>query len=37
MLGHKDASMTLDVFGDLYTEDLKALADRLEERFRGAA
>ena len=37
MLGHKDASMTLDVYGDLYTEDLEALADRLEERFRGAA
>jgi integrase len=37
MLGHKDASMTLNVYGDLYTDDLEALADRLEERFRGAA
>jgi integrase len=37
MLGHKRASMTLDVYGDLYTEDLEALADRLDERYRGAA
>jgi integrase len=37
MLGHKHASMTLDVYGDLYTEDLEALADRLDERLRGAA
>ena len=31
------ASMTLDVYGHLYTEDLEELADRLEERIRGAA
>lgn len=37
MLGHKNASMTLDVYGHLYTEDLEALADRLDERYRGAA
>jgi integrase len=37
MLGHKHASMTLDVYADLYTEDLEALADRLDERLRGAA
>jgi len=37
MLGHKRASMTLDVYGHLYTEDLEALADRLDERYRGAA
>jgi integrase len=37
MLGHKTASMTLDVYGHLYTEDLEALAERLDERYRGAA
>jgi integrase len=37
MLGHKHASMTLDVYGDLYAEDLEALAERLDERLRGAA
>jgi len=37
MLGHKNASMTLDVYGHLYTEDLEALSDRLDERYRGAA
>jgi integrase len=37
MLGHKHAAMALDVYGDLYTEDLEALADRLDERLRGAA
>jgi hypothetical protein len=37
MLGHKNASMTLDVYADLYTEDLEALVDRLDGRLRGAA
>jgi integrase len=37
MLGHKNASMTLDVYGDLYTEDLEDLADRLDKRLRGVA
>ncbi len=37
MLGHKTASMTLDVYGHLYTEDLEALAERLDEQYRGAA
>lgn len=37
MLGHKHASMTLDIYGHLYTDDLEDLADRLEERIRGAA
>jgi integrase len=37
MLGHKHASMTLDVYGHLYTEDLEDLANRLDERIRGVA
>jgi integrase len=37
MLGHKHASMTLDVYGDLHTEDSEALAHRLDERLRAAA
>ena len=37
MLGHKNASVTLDKYGHLYTEDLADLADRLDEKFRGAA
>lgn len=36
MLGHKNASMTLDQYGHLYTEDLSDLADRLDEKFRAA-
>ena len=37
MLGHKTASITLDRYGHLYDEDLIALADRMDQRFRGAA
>ena len=37
MLGHKTASMTLDVYGHLYTEDLETVAEQLDERIRGAA
>jgi integrase len=37
MLGHKTASITLDRYGHLYDEDLIALADLMDERFRGAA
>jgi integrase len=37
MLGHKTASITLDRYGHLYDEDLIALADLMDEKFRGAA
>jgi len=37
MLGHRHASMTLDRYGHLYTEDLEAVAEKLDERFRGVA
>lgn len=37
MLGHKNASMTLDLYSHLYTEDLEDLAARLDERYRNAA
>jgi integrase len=37
MLGHKKASMTLDRYGHLYTEDLEDLAHRLDEKFRNTA
>ena len=37
MLGHKHASMTLDVYGHLYTDDLEAIADRLDGVLRAAA
>ena len=37
MLGHKLASMTLDQYGHLSTEDLEDLADRLDEQFRAVA
>jgi len=37
MLGHRHASMTLDRYGHLYTEDLEDVADRLDVVFRGAA
>jgi len=30
MLGHAKASMTLDVYADLFDEDLDGVADRLE-------
>jgi hypothetical protein len=31
MLGHAKASMTLDVYADLFDDDLEAVADRLDE------
>ncbi|PSL02510.1 site-specific recombinase XerD [Haloactinopolyspora alba] len=31
MLGHKSAAMTLDVYADLFDDDLEAVADRLDE------
>ncbi len=37
MLGHRRASMTLDVYGHLYAHDLEDLAERLDERLRGIA
>jgi integrase len=36
MLGHAKASMTLDVYADLFDDDLEAVADRLDELARGA-
>lgn len=36
MLGHASAAMTLDVYGELWDEDLDHLADRLEEKRQGA-
>jgi hypothetical protein len=36
MLGHASAKMTLDTYGSLFDEDLEDLADRLDDRFRGA-
>lgn len=32
MLGHASAAMTLDVYADLFDDDLTAVADRLDER-----
>jgi len=32
MLGHASAAMTLDVYADLFDDDLDAVADRLDER-----
>jgi integrase len=37
MLGHKHASMTLDVYGHLYTDDLEVVADLLDDVYRTAA
>ncbi len=38
MLGHEKASMTLDIYSDLFDSDLDTLADRLDEaRARGLA
>ena len=37
MLGHKNASMTLDRYSHLFTEDLEELAARLDEVYRNAA
>ena len=36
MLGHASASMTLDVYADLFEDDLDALAGRLDEAAAGA-
>jgi integrase len=33
MLGHASAAMTLDVYADLYADDLDAVADRLDRAF----
>jgi integrase len=37
MLGHEKASVTLDVYGHLYTDDLEQVAAAIDERLRGAA
>jgi integrase len=37
MLGHAKASMTLDVYADLFEDDLDAVADRLDAAIRSAA
>ncbi|WP_207782380.1 tyrosine-type recombinase/integrase [Phytoactinopolyspora limicola] len=37
MLGHAKASMTLDVYADLFDEDLEALAERLDSIARRSA
>jgi len=37
MLGHARASMTLDVYADLFDEDLDGVADRLDAGIRSAA
>lgn len=34
MLGHAKASMTLDVYADLFDEDLDNVADRLDTAIR---
>ena len=31
MLGHASAAMTLDVYADLFEDDLDAVSDRLDE------
>jgi integrase len=37
MLGHRNASVTLDRYGHLYDSDLEGLAERLDETYRDAA
>ncbi len=37
MLGHEKASVTLDVYGHLYTEDLEQVAEAIDRRLREAA
>ena len=37
MLGHAKASMTLDIYADLFDEDLDGVADRLDTAIRSAA
>jgi hypothetical protein len=34
MLGHKSAAMTLDVYAELFDDDLDAVADRLDAATR---
>ena len=36
MLGHKSAAMTLDVYADLFDDDLTAVADRLDDAVRAS-
>lgn len=36
MLGHKSAAMTLDVYADLFDDDLNAVADRLDDMARSS-
>jgi hypothetical protein len=37
MLGHAKASMTLDVYADLFDSDLDGVADRLDTAIRSTA
>ena len=37
MLGHAKASMTLDVYADLFSEDLDSVADALDAAIKAAA
>jgi integrase len=37
MLGHAKASMTLDIYADLFDEDLDGVADRLDVAIKSAA
>ena len=37
MLGHAKASMTLDVYADLFDEDLDGVAGKLDAAIRSAA
>ena len=37
MLGHAKASMTLDIYADLFDEDLDGVADRLDLAIRSTA
>ena len=36
MLGHKSATVTLDLYGDLFADDLDTVTDRLDARARTA-
>jgi len=37
MLGHAKASMTLDVYADLFDDDLDSVADSLDRAIKSAA
>ena len=37
MLGHAKASMTLDIYADLFDEDFDGVADRLDSAIRSTA